>query len=135
MMRAEGVRFSLLLANAALAGIFAWAGEVLPSTPGTLLGGLALLLAATHAATFVVGGLWPEQLLRPWRALSWLSLGAGAIFATALTWTSVDMVSRFGNLGWGVTVLLTAIGVLLLLATWPFAFWGLRATRKQHGSH
>jgi len=133
-MRAEGLRFSLLLANAGLAGVFAWAGEVLPSRQGTLLGGLALLLAATHAATFVVGGLWPEQLLRPWRALSWLSLGAGAIFAAALIWTGVDMVRRFGSLGWGVTVLLAAIGVLLLLATWPFAFWGLRATRKQHGA-
>ena len=133
-MRAEGVRFPLLLANAGLAGVFAWAGEVLPSRPGTSLGGLALLLAATHAATFVVGGLWPEQLLRPWRAASWLSLAAGAIFATALAWTSVDMVRRFGSLGWGVTALLGAIGVLALLATWPFAFWGLRATRKQHGA-
>src|SRR6476620_8994623 len=133
MMRAEGVRSSLLLANAGLAGVLAWAGQVLPSRPGTLLGGLTLLLAATHAATFVVAGLWPEQLLRPWRALSWLSLGAGAIFAMALTWTSVDMVRRFGSLGWGVTVLLSAIGVLSLLATWPFAFWGLRVTRKQHG--
>ena len=134
MMRAEGVRFSLLLANAGLAGVFAWAGQVLPSRPGTLLGGLALLLAAAHAATFVVGGLWPEQLLRPWRALSWLSLAAGAIFAGALTWTSIDMVRRFGSLGWGVTALLAAIAVLLLLATWPLAFWGLRATRKQHGA-
>ena len=134
MMRADGVRLSLLIANAGLAGGFAWAGEVLPSRPGTLLGGLALLLAAAHAATFVVGGLWPEQLLRPWRALSWLSLAAGAIFTTALTWTSIDMVRRFGSLGWGVTVLLGAIGLLLLLATWPFAFWGLRSTRKQHGA-
>lgn len=134
MMRADGVRCSLLFANAGLAVLMAWAGEVLPSRPGTLLGGLALLLAAAHAATFVVGGLWPEQLLRPWRALSWLSLGAGAIFTAALTWTSVDMVRRFGSLGWGVTVLLAAIGVLSLLATWPFAFWGLRATRRQHGS-
>jgi hypothetical protein len=134
MMRAEAVRLPLLLANAGLAGVFAWAGEVLPSRPQTLLGGLALLLAATHAATFVVAGLWPEQLLRPWRVLSWLSLAAGAIFASALTWTSVDMVRRFGSLGWGVTALLSAIGVLSLLATWPFAFWGLRATRKQHGA-
>ena len=46
MMRAEGVRFSLLLANAGLAGVLAWAGQVLPSRPGNLLGGLALLLAA-----------------------------------------------------------------------------------------
>ena len=134
MMRAEGVRFSLLLANAGLAAVFAWAGEVLPSRPGTLLGGLALLLAAAHAATFVVGGLWPGQLRRPWRALSWLCLAAGATFASALLWTSFELVRRFGSLGWGVTALLAAIGVLLLLATWPFAFWGLCATRKLHGS-
>lgn len=134
MMRTAGVRFSLLLANAGLAGVFAWAGEVLPSRQGTWLGGLALLLAAAHAATFVVGGLWPEQLRRPWRALSWLSLGVGATFAGALSWTGVELVRRFGSLGWGVSALLAAIAALLLLATWPFAFWGLRATRKPHGA-
>ncbi|HEU4579067.1 MAG TPA: hypothetical protein VFS67_12475 [Polyangiaceae bacterium] len=132
MLRSDGVRFSLLFANAGLACVFAWAGEVLPSRPGTLLGALAQLLAASHAATLVVGALWPAQLRRPWRISSWLSLGAGGIFTVALTWTSVEMVRRFGSLGWGVTVLLIAIGVLLLLSTWPFALWGLHATRKQH---
>jgi len=126
------VRVRLVLVSGTLAGIFAWAAWVLPARPGTWLGALAALLAAAHAATLVVATLWPEQLARPWRALSWLSLGAGATFAGAIAWTCVDLVRRFDSLGWGVTALLAAIGVLLLLATWPFAAWGLRATRKLH---
>ena len=42
------------------------------------------------------------------------------------------MLTRFGSLGQGVTALLAAIGGLLLLATLPFAAWGLCATRKAH---
>ena len=132
MTRSEAPRRRLLFATAASAALFGWAAWVLPSCPGTWLGALATLLAAAHAATLVVAALWPEQLWRPWRALSWLSLGAGSSFAVAIAWTSVDLVHRFGSLGWGVTALLAAIGVLLLLATWPFAAWGLSATRKAH---
>jgi hypothetical protein len=121
-----------MLATGASALLFGWAAWVLPSRPGTWLGALAALLAAAHAASWVVAALWPEQLWRPWRALSWLSLGAGLAFACAIAWTSLDLVRRFGSLGWGVTALLAAIGVLLLLATWPFAAWGLSATRKAH---
>jgi hypothetical protein len=128
--RSGGVRVPLVLVSGALALLFAWAAWQLPSRPGTWLGALAALLAAAHAATLVVAALWPEQLARPWRALSWLSLCAGTTFAAAIGWTSVDLVRRFGSLGWGVSALLAAIGVLLLLATWPFAAWGLRATRK-----
>jgi hypothetical protein len=128
--RSGGVRGLLVLVSGALGLLFAWAAWLLPSRPGTWLGALAALLAAAHAATLVVAALWPEQLARPWRALSWLSLWAGATFAAAIGWTSVDLVRRFGSLGWGVSALLAAIGVLLLLATWPFAAWGLRATRR-----
>ena len=130
--RSGSARLPVVLASGALAFLFAWAAWVLPSRPRTWLGALAALLAAAHAATLVVAALWPEQLVRPWRALSWLSLCAGAAFAGAIGWTSVDLVRRFGSLGWGVTALLVAIGALLLLATWPFAAWGLRATRKRH---
>src|SRR5262245_51373620 len=102
MTRAEGVRSSLLIASGSSAALFAWAGHVLPSRPGTWLGALAILLAAAHASTLVVGGLWPEHLRRPWRALSWLSLAAGAIFTGAIIWTGAVLVTRFGSLGWGV---------------------------------
>jgi len=121
-----------MLASGASALLFGWAAWALPSRPGTWLGALAALLAAAHAATWVVAALWPEQLWRPWRALSWLSLGAGLAFACSIVWAGLDLVRRFGSLGWGVTALLAAIGVLLLLATWPFAAWGLSATRKAH---
>ena len=132
MARSDAPRRTLMLATAASSALFSWAAGVLPSRPGTWLGALSALLAAAHAATLVIAALWPEQMWRPWRALSWLSLGAGLTFAGAIAWTGVDLVFRFGSLGWGVTALLAAIGVLLLLATWPFAAWGLGATRRAH---
>jgi hypothetical protein len=132
MARSDAPRRTLMFATAAAAALFSWAAAVLPSRPGTWLGALSALLAAAHAATLVIAALWPEQMWRPWRALSWLSLGAGLTFAGAIVWTAVDLVRRFGSLGWGVTALLAAIGVLLLLATWPFAAWGLVATRRAH---
>ena len=132
MTRSNAPRRALMIATGASSALFGWAAWVLPSRPDTGLGALAALLAAAHAATWVVAALWPEQLWRPWRALSWLCLAAGLTFTSAIAWTSLDLVHRFGSLGWGVTALLTAIGVLLLLATWPFAAWGLSATWKAH---
>jgi hypothetical protein len=134
MERSDAPRRTLMFVTGASAVLFGWAAWVLPSRPGTWLGALAALLAAAHAATWVVAALWPEQLWRPWRALSWLSLGAGLTFVGAIVWASLDLVRRFGGLGWGVTALLAPIGLLLLLATCPFAAWGLRATRRAHDS-
>lgn len=132
MMRSKAPRKALLLATGGCAALFGWAAWVLPSRAGTWLGALTALLAAAHAATWVVAALWPEQLGRPWRALSWLSLAAGLTFTCTIAWACLDLVRRFGSLGWGITALLAAIAVLLLLATWPFAAWGLSATRKAH---
>jgi len=114
------------------AATFAWAALVLPTRPGTALGLLAAALSAGHGATLLVALLWPGRLRAAWRALAWLSLAAGAIFLGALGWTSSVLCSRFGSLGVGVSALLGAIAVLLLLATWPFGLWGLRATRTRH---
>jgi hypothetical protein len=105
-------RPSLLLACGASAWLFAWAAWVLPSERGTLL------------------GLQPARLLLAWRALSWLSLAAGALFVGAIGWSAWVLATRFGNVGGGVAALLGAIAVLVTLATLPFAVWGLRATRK-----
>jgi hypothetical protein len=111
---------------------FAWAAFVLPARPGTALGLLAAALSSGHGATLLVALLWPGRLRTAWRALALLSLGAGAIFLGALGWTGSVLSSRFGSLGVGVSALLGAIAVLLLLATWPFGFWGLLATRTRH---
>ena len=115
-----------------LATAFAWAGLVLPARPGTALGLLAAALSAAHGATLLVALLWPRRLKAAWRALALLSLGAGAIFLGAISWTGVVLSSRFGSLGAGVAALLGAIAVLLLLATWPLGLWGLLATRTRH---
>jgi hypothetical protein len=123
-------RPSLLLACGASAWLFAWAAWVLPSERGTLLGLLAALLAAAHAVTLGVALLQPARLLLAWRALSWLSLAAGALFVGAIGWSAWVLATRFGNVGGGVAALLGAIAVLVTLATLPFAVWGLRATRK-----
>lgn len=121
---------TLLLALAGSAGLFGWAAWVLPSRPGTGLGLLALLLCCAHVVTLGVALVRPARLRPAWRVLSWLSLAAGALFSAAVGCSGWELATRFGSLGRGVTALLAAIGVLLLLATLPFAVWGLRATRK-----
>ena len=122
-------RAGLVLVTGLMGAVFAWAASVLPARPGTALGLLAALLSAAHGATLLVALFWPRRLWEAWRKLALLSLGAGAIFLGALSWTSIVLVSRFGSLGAGVSALLGAISVLLLLATWPFGLWGLVATR------
>ena len=112
-------RAGLVLVTGLSAVAFAWASLVLPTRPGTALGLLAALL-------------WPVQLRRAWRGLSLLSLAAGALFVGALGWTSIILSSRFGSLGVGVSALLGAIAVLLVLATWPLGLWGWVATRTRH---
>src|SRR5262245_41039289 len=120
----------LLLAAAGSAVLFTWAAVVLPSEPGTCLGALAALLSGAHALTLIVVLLRPEHWRLACRALSWLSLCAAPLFTGAVGYSAWVLESRFGNVGAGVAVLLGVIGVLLLLATVPFATWGLRATRK-----
>lgn len=126
-------RPALLSATCASAALFAWATLELPSRPGSLPALLLAALALAHVATFAVGMLRPRHLRSWWRALSWGSLLAGATLAGMIAVTARDMVQRFGKLGVGVAALLAAIGVLVLLATAPFAVWGLRATRGQRG--
>jgi hypothetical protein len=121
-----------VLVTGVSATTFAWAALVLPARAGTALGLLAAALCAAHGATLLVALLWPGRLRTAWRALALLSLGAGVLFLGALGWTSSVLSSRFGSLGTGVSALLGAIAVLLLLATWPFGFWGLHATRTRH---
>ena len=121
-----------MLVTGLSATAFAWAALVLPARPGTPLGLLAAALSIAHGATLLVALLWPRRLQIAWRALALLSLGAGAIFLGALGWTSSVLWSRFGSLGAGVSALLGAVAVLLLLATWPLGIWGLHATRTRH---
>ena len=125
-------RAGLVLVTGLSALAFAWAASVLPARPGTALGLLAALLSAAHGATWLVALLWPGRLWAVWRRLALLSLGAGALFLGALGWTGIVLSSRFGSLGAGVSALLGAIAVLLLLATWPIGLWGLLATRTRH---
>jgi hypothetical protein len=125
-------RAGLVLVTSLSGTAFAWAAAVLPSRPGTALGLLAAALSAAHAATLLVALFWPGRLSATWRALAIFSLGAGAVFLGALGWTSSVLMSRFGSLGSGVSALLGAIALLLLLATWPLGLWGLLATRTPH---
>lgn len=129
-----GHRPAVLSSTAVSAALFAWAALELPSRPGSwpalLLAGLAL----AHLGTLLVVLLRPRALRRLWRALSWLSLGASLLLTGCIALTVREMVQRFGSLGVGVAGLLAAIGLLALLATVPFAVWGLRATRRPPGS-
>ncbi len=126
-------RPALVLCTGASSALFGWAAWELPSRPGSVAASLLALLALAHLGTLLLVLLRPEQLRPIWRALSWLSLGAGAVLTLLLAVTAREMVLRFGSLGMGVASLLAAITVLVLLATVPFAAWGLRATRRAHG--
>lgn len=123
-----GHRPAVLSSTAASAALFAWAAWELPSRPGSWPAMVLAGLALAHLGTLLVALLRPRRMRAAWRALSWLSLGASLLFAYLIVATAREMVQRFGNLGVGVAVLLAAIGVLALLATAPFAVWGLRAT-------
>lgn len=129
-----GQRPAVLLTTGASAALFAWAAWELPAQPGgppaLLLAGLAL----AHLGALL--GIWfrPRLLRSAWRALSWLSLGASAVFVGLIGVTALEMVQRFGSLGVGVAALLGIVAVLVLLATAPFAVWGLRATRRTPGA-
>lgn len=112
--------------------LFAWAAVVLPSRPGSVLGGLAALLAAAHAATLGVALLRPSRLRVTLRFVAWLSLLAGGTFLVAIAWTSLVLIRQFGSLGWGVTALLGAIAILLAALTGSFGAWGLSVTRDTH---
>jgi hypothetical protein len=112
--------------------VFAWAAWVLPSQPDTPLGWLAAFLAGLHAATGVSAGWAPARLAVIWRLAAIASLGAAAVFTTAIVWTSLVVVRLYGSLGWGLTALLVPILFLLLVATVPFGMYGLQATRTAY---
>ena len=126
-------RPALVVATTASAALFAWAAWVLPSSPGALPAVLLGVLALAHLVTLFVALLWSPQLRRVWRALSWLSLATGVLLLGMIAVTAREMLARFGNLGVGVAALLGAIAALTLLATVPFASWGLLATRSTRG--
>jgi hypothetical protein len=119
-------------AAAGSALLFAWAAVVLPSRPGSALGGLAALLASAHAVTLGVALLRPSRLRVTLRFVAGLSLFAGGTFLGAIAWTCVVLVRQFGSLGWGVSALLCAIALLLAALTGSFGAWGLWATRDAH---
>ena len=116
------------------AALFTWAAWPLPSRPGSPVALLLALLAFVHLSTLLVALLHPQRLRQAWRASSWMSLAGGLLLLLAIALTARDMVQRFGSLGVGVASLLGVIALLVLLATAPFAVWGLRATRVANGS-
>lgn len=126
-------RIALVLSSSTSAALLAWAAWVLPSRPGSFPALLATLLCLAHLGTLVVALFRPRQLRPVWRVLSWASLATGTLLASSIAVTAREMVERFGGLGLGVAALLGALGVLVLLATVPFAAWGLSATRRPHG--
>lgn len=119
----------MLLFTGVSAALFTWAAWELPSRPGSFPALLLAGLALAHLATLLVGLFHPQRLRSVWRALSWLSVAASVLLVGMIVATAREMVQRFGSLGAGVAWLLGAIGVLALLATVPFAAWGLHATR------
>jgi hypothetical protein len=127
-------RVAFVLSSSASAALLAWAAWVLPSRPGSLPALLAALLCLAHLGTLVVALLRPCHLRPVWRVLSWVSLATGTLLASLIAVTAREMVERFGGLGIGVAALLGALGVLVLLATVPFAAWGLSVTRRPHGA-
>lgn len=129
-----GHRLALVLSTSASAALFAWAAWVLPSRPGSVPALLAAGLAVAHLCALLVTLFWPQRVRSVWRTLSWLSLATGALLASSMIATASEMVQRFGSLGIGVTFLLGALVVLVLLATVPFSAWGLRATRRRDGA-
>ncbi|MEY4550492.1 MAG: hypothetical protein RL685_6687 [Pseudomonadota bacterium] len=126
-------RIALALSTSASAVLLAWAAWVLPSQPGSLPALLAALLCLAHMGAFLVALVRPRYLRPVWRVLSWISLATGTLLATLIAITACAMVERFGGLGIGVAALLGALGVLVLLATVPFAAWGLSVTRRPLG--
>lgn len=112
---------------------FGWAAIELPWRPGTPLALLAGALSVLHAVTAVSACWRSAALLRVWRLLAFLSLAAVPIFAGAIGATAIELVARYGALGWGLTALLLAIGWLLLVGTVPLAVWGLRWVGDAHG--
>lgn len=129
-----GHRPAVSLSTGVSAALFAWAAWQLPSRPGSLPALLLAGLALAHLATLLVVLFRPQQLRAVWRALSWLSVAASMVLLAMIVATAREMVQRFGSLGVGVAWLLGAIGLLALLATVPFAAWGLRATRSKRGT-
>lgn len=119
------VRAALVLYAGTAAYVLAWAAWTLPAEPGTLLGLLAGFLSAGQALLFLAAAFVPERIPRLLVPVGVLSVLAGAIFAGAILWTSIEMVRHFGSLGWGVSALLGAIGLLALALTWPFGAWAL----------
>jgi hypothetical protein len=72
---------------------------------------------------------------RAWRLLAISSLLCGLIFTLAIGTASIELVHMYGALGWGLTALLGAIGLLLLVATLPMGILGLRWTRTTDELH
>ena len=128
-----GHRPAVLLSTALSAALFAWAALELPSRSGSAAALSLAALALVHLGALLAMLLWPRRLRAVWRAASWLSLGAGGLFVGFIAVTAREMVLRFSSLGLGVASLLGVIGALALLATVPFAVWGLRATRRPPG--
>jgi hypothetical protein len=114
--------------------LFGWAALVLPTRPGTVLGGAAGALTFTYALTVLCALLWPRQLRRAWLWSARASLAGAGLFAMGIAWTSVAVVRLYGALGWGLSALLVPIALLLLAATLPYALWGLRAARRSEAT-
>jgi hypothetical protein len=90
---------------------------------------LAFGLGLLHVATAITALCWPHRMRRAWRLLAISSLVCALVFALAIGTASIELVRMFGDLGWGLTALLGAIGLLLLAATLPMGIVGLRWTR------
>ncbi|HVZ34882.1 MAG TPA: hypothetical protein VG963_20790 [Polyangiaceae bacterium] len=137
MLRDTLVRHSrpaLALCSGIGAYVFAWAAWTLPSQPGTVLGLIAGLLSAAHGLLLLAAVFAPKRMPGILGPVGVCSLVAGATFAGAILWTAIEMVRHFGSLGWGVSALLGAIGVLSLALTWPFGIWALLLVRRARGS-
>jgi hypothetical protein len=129
-----GHRPAVAIASGLSAALFAWAAGELPSRPGSPVALLLAGLALVHLGTLLVAVLSPLRLRWAWRTCSGVSLVSSLLLIGAIAVTAREMLQRFGSLGVGVASLLGVIGVLTLLATAPFAIWGLRATRGSNGA-
>jgi hypothetical protein len=114
-----------------LGPVLGWAALCLPWRPEAPLALLLWALAAANLCTLVALLGSGRRLRLALGVLVALSFAAAPVMAGAIIISSVVMVRMYGALGWGLTVALAAIGWLLLLATLPIAFVGLRCLRRQ----
>jgi hypothetical protein len=120
----------LTVATAFSALAFGWAALVLPWRTATPLGLLAWGLALLHSCAALTLATGRARASRALFLLGVASLTAAPVFVGALASTSVQMVQRFGALGWGLAVALAAIGWLSLLGTLPLGLYLVRVARR-----